>query len=93
MKRFDISLLLEWALKPLRALGCKLCHAWSRRKPASEAITVTGKDTPVSFRELGELYETLHDMAIRDPLTGIYNRALLFDRLKQLFVVYRRTPG
>jgi len=93
MKRLDISLLFEWALKPLRALGCKLCHAGSRRKPASEAITVTGKDTPVSFRELGELYETLHDMAIRDPLTGIYNRALLFDRLKQLLVEYRRTPG
>ena len=26
-------------------------------------------------------------------MTGIYNRALLFDRLKQLFVEYRRTPG
>ena len=93
MKRLDISLLFEWVLQPLRVLGCKLCHAGSRRKPASEAITVTGKDTPVSFRELGELYETLHDMAIRDPLTGIYNRALLFDRLKQLLVEYRRTPG
>ncbi|MCG6898444.1 MAG: EAL domain-containing protein [Gammaproteobacteria bacterium] len=93
MKRFDISLLCEPILKPLRILGYRIRHVWNRRKPLSGAIKVTGKDTPVSFHELGELYETLHDMAIRDPLTGIYNRALLFDRLKQLFVEYRRTPG
>jgi diguanylate cyclase (GGDEF)-like protein len=93
MKRLDIRLLYETILKPLRALGYRIRHVWSRGKPLSDAITVTGKDTPVSFHELGELYETLHDMAIRDPLTGIYNRALLFDRLKQLFVEYRRTPG
>ena len=80
-------------LKPFRALACRLRNLRSKRTPVLDAITVTGKDTPVSFRELGELYETLHDMAIRDPLTGIYNRALLFDRLKQLFVEYRRTPG
>ena len=93
MKYLDSRLLIGLILKPLRALGDRLHHSWSRRKPDTDAITVTGKDTPVSFRELGELYETLHDMAIRDPLTGIYNRALLFDRLKQLFVEYRRTPG
>jgi diguanylate cyclase (GGDEF)-like protein len=93
MKRLDTSRLSARVLKPLRALGYQLRNVWSRRKPVSAAIRVSGKDTPVSFHELGELYETLHDMAIRDPLTGIYNRALLFDRLKQLFVEYRRTPG
>ena len=46
----------------------------------------------MSFHALGELYETLHDMAIRDPLTGIYNRALMEDRLKQLIAEHRRTP-
>jgi diguanylate cyclase (GGDEF)-like protein len=89
----DSSQLFVLILKPFRALACRLRNLRSKRTPVLDAITVTGKDTPVSFRELGELYETLHDMAIRDPLTGIYNRALLFDRLKQLFVEYRRTPG
>ena len=93
MKNPDSRLLFGLILKPLGVLGYRLRHLWSRRTPVSDAITVTGKDTPVSFRELGELYETLHDMAIRDPLTGIYNRALLLDRLKQLLVEYRRTPG
>jgi diguanylate cyclase (GGDEF)-like protein len=31
-------------------------------------------------------------MAIRDPLTGTYNRALLEDRLKQAIAEHRRTP-
>jgi len=48
--------------------------------------------TPASFQALGELYEALRDMAIRDPLTGIYNRALLEDRLKQAIAEHRRTP-
>jgi diguanylate cyclase (GGDEF)-like protein len=93
MKRLEISLLRGLIRKLLRTPACKLRQFCSRRRPVADAMTVTGKDTPVSFRELGELYETLHDMAIRDPLTGIYNRALLYDRLKQLFVEYRRTPG
>jgi diguanylate cyclase (GGDEF)-like protein len=93
MKRLETNRLPALIMKPLRAFGYWLRHRCSRRQPLSDAIRVTGKDTPVSFHELGELYETLHDMAIRDPLTGIYNRALLFDRLKQLFVEYRRTPG
>jgi diguanylate cyclase (GGDEF)-like protein len=93
MKRLDRYQLPGSILKTLRSIGYRLRHVWSRGAPLSDAITVSGKDTPVSFRELGELYETLHDVAIRDPLTGIYNRALLVDRLKQLFVEYRRTPG
>ena len=48
---------------------------------------------PASFQALGELYETLRDMAIRDPLTGTYNRALLEDRLKQAIAEHRRTPS
>jgi diguanylate cyclase (GGDEF)-like protein len=47
----------------------------------------------VSFHALGELYETLRDMAIRDPLTGTYNRALLEDRLKQLIAEHHREPS
>lgn len=80
-------------LKPLRDLSYQLMDEWSGRKDESGASSVAEKDRPVSFHALGELYETLHDMAIRDPLTGIYNRALLEDRLKQLIAEHRRTPG
>ncbi|HBE91542.1 MAG TPA: hypothetical protein DDW55_03090, partial [Gammaproteobacteria bacterium] len=80
-------------LKPLRDLSYQLIDEWSGRKGESGELSVPEKDRPVSFHALGELYETLHDMAIRDPLTGIYNRALLEDRLKQLIAEHRRTPG
>jgi len=80
-------------LKPLRDLSHQLIDEWAGRKHESGGLSVAEKDRPVSFHALGELYETLHDMAIRDPLTGIYNRALLEDRLKQLIVEFRRTPG
>jgi diguanylate cyclase (GGDEF)-like protein len=80
-------------LKPLRDLSHQLMDEWAGRKHESGELSVSEKDMPVSFHALGELYETLHDMAIRDPLTGIYNRALLEDRLKQLIVESRRTPG
>ena len=80
-------------LKPLRELGDQFRGVRNGRKSEYNATPLTGKDMPVSFHELGELYETLHDLAIRDPLTGTYNRALLMDRLKQLFVEHRRTPG
>jgi len=44
------------------------------------------------FDSLGELYETLHEMAIRDPLTRVYNRSLFEDRLKLLIAEHRRSP-
>jgi diguanylate cyclase (GGDEF)-like protein len=80
-------------LKPLRDLSYQLMDEWSGRKGGSGELSVPEKERAVSFHALGELYETLHDMAIRDPLTGIYNRALLEDRLKQLIAEHRRTPG
>jgi diguanylate cyclase (GGDEF)-like protein len=80
-------------LKPLRELSYQLRYIWTGGKDETDAAIVTDKDIPVSFHELGELYETLHDLAIRDPLTGTYNRALLVDRLKQVLVEHRRTPG
>ncbi|HBE91546.1 MAG TPA: hypothetical protein DDW55_03120 [Gammaproteobacteria bacterium] len=80
-------------LKPLRDLSYQLMNEWGGRKGEPGELSVPEKDRPVSFHALGELYETLHDMAIRDPLTGIYNRALLEDRLKQLIAEHRRTPG
>ena len=58
----------------------------------SEIPAALAPAAPASFQALGDLYETLRDMAIRDPLTGTYNRALLEDRLKQAIAEHRRTP-
>ena len=80
-------------LKPLRDLSYQLMDEWSGRKGEPGRSSEKEKDVPVTFHALGELYETLHDMAIRDPLTGIYNRALMEDRMKQLLAEYRRSPG
>jgi len=78
-------------LKPLRDISHLFRIGRKRDTAAAGAVAESGE--PVSFQALGQLYETLHDMAIRDPLTGTYNRALLEDRLKQVIAEHRRTPG
>ena len=88
-----LNLVKYSVLKPLRDLSYQLMDEWSGRKGESGGSSAPEKDVPVTFHALGELYETLHDMAIRDPLTGIYNRALMEDRLKQLIAEHRRSPG
>jgi len=45
----------------------------------------------VSFSALGDLYDTLQRQAITDPLTGLYNRALFEDRLKQFIAQAKRS--
>lgn len=45
----------------------------------------------ISFSALGDLYETLQRQAITDPLTGLYNRALFEDRLKQFIAQGKRS--
>ncbi|MEA3411018.1 MAG: bifunctional diguanylate cyclase/phosphodiesterase [Pseudomonadota bacterium] len=45
----------------------------------------------ISFSALGDLYETLERQAITDPLTGLYNRALFEDRLKQFIAQGKRS--
>jgi len=76
--------------KPLQSLSYQLKARWAR---SDETEMNNGKGSPVSFHALGELYETLRDMAIRDPLTGTYNRALLEDRLSQLIAEHHRKPA
>ena len=80
--------------KPLKELSQQLRKGRLGRRyhndGTSQAEQASG---PVSFHALGELYDTLRDMAIRDPLTGTYNRALLEDRLKQLIAEHRRLPS
>ena len=80
--------------KPLRDLSYQFSQdRLVERGEAGGAEALDPGNAPVSFHALGELYETLQDMAIRDPLTGTYNRALLEDRLQQLFVEQRRDPS
>lgn len=43
--------------------------------------------------ELSDLYGELEEMAFTDSLTGIPNRALLFDRLKQMMLFAGRDKG
>jgi diguanylate cyclase (GGDEF)-like protein len=77
-------------LNPLRDISYQF--RVFRKRDASASDAAAEQPEPVSFHALGQLYETLHDMAIRDPLTGTYNRALLEDRLKQVIAEHRRTP-
>ncbi|MGB5442367.1 MAG: EAL domain-containing protein [Gammaproteobacteria bacterium] len=91
---FALVLVKYTVFKPLKDLSFQLRDKRAGSKP-HDSNAATAKDglEPVSFHELGELYESLHDMAIRDPLTGTYNRALLEDRLKQLIAEHRRMPS
>jgi diguanylate cyclase (GGDEF)-like protein len=78
--------------KPLRELSNRLRGGNLGRGEAASEMPAAQAAAPASFQALGELYESLRDMAIRDPLTGTYNRALLEDRLKQAIAEHRRTP-
>ncbi len=91
---FALLMVKYSVFKPLQDLSYMLSSGWIRgRQKISGTVAPEDEAKPVSFHALGELYETLHDMAIRDPLTGTYNRALLEDRIKQLLAEHRRTPG
>ncbi|MGD2056286.1 MAG: EAL domain-containing protein, partial [Gammaproteobacteria bacterium] len=79
---------------PLRDLSVQLRSSrLGGRTARGEPVAQEATQAPVSFHALGELYETLRDMAIRDPLTGTYNRALFEDRLKQVIVEHHRSPA
>ena len=85
-----LALIKYSVLDPLKNLSNQL-RARSLTGPSLVPPAGTaGPDETPSFHALSELYETLHDMAIRDPLTGLYNRALFEDRLKQLIAESRR---
>lgn len=87
-------LILKYSVfKPMQRLSHQLKSRWVQGSGSTHESATADKKRTVTFHALGELYETLHDMAIRDPLTGTYNRALLEDRLSQLLAEHRRTPG
>ncbi len=87
-------LMLNYSIfRPLQDLRRRLRIEWRGGIESGRAQTAPEMEGPVSFHALGDLYDTLHDLAIRDPLTGTYNRALLEDRLLQVIAAHRRTPG
>jgi diguanylate cyclase (GGDEF)-like protein len=79
--------------RPLQSLRQRLREGWGGDIENGQGLTAPDIEGPVTFHALGDLYDTLHDLAIRDPLTGTYNRALLKDRLMQLIAAHRRTPA
>ncbi len=79
--------------RPLQNLRDRLRREWGRDTEGGGDLNGPEMGGPVTFHALGELYDTLHDLAIRDPLTGTYNRALLEDRMLQVIAAHRRTPG
>ncbi len=80
-------------IRPLHNLRRRLSEEWGRSVDRQDPQSTPEMKGPATFHALGELYDTLHDLAIRDPLTGTYNRALLEDRLMQVIAEHRRTPG
>lgn len=89
-----VLLLVNYSVfKPLQHLRDRLRREWGRVTDGGSELKKSEIEGPVTFHALGELYDTLHDLAIRDPLTGTYNRALLEDRLLQVIAAHRRTPG
>lgn len=79
--------------KPLQSLSLQIRERWAHDADQGNESPNMGGEPPVTFHALGELYETLRDMAIRDPLTGTYNRTLMVDRLMQLMAEHRRNPS
>jgi diguanylate cyclase (GGDEF)-like protein len=89
-----VLLLVNYSVfKPLQNLRDRLRREWGRASEDGGELGGSEIEGPITFHALGELYDTLHDLAIRDPLTGTYNRALLEDRLRQVIAAHRRTPG
>ena len=66
---------------------------------AIEALRLLARQTAAHLElrersmQLTAAYQELHDMAIRDSLTGLANRALLLDRLTHALVSLRRNDG
>jgi diguanylate cyclase (GGDEF)-like protein/PAS domain S-box-containing protein len=67
-----------------------LCRGLAVRDPAGNAARIAGSQTDITDRKLAE--EQLRHDALHDALTGLANRALLTDRLKQCLLRARRQP-
>lgn len=55
------------------------------RKQLGLALSQTNNELRVQVEKGAELHQALREQALRDPLTGLYNRRYLFDMLQQEF--------
>ena len=62
-------------------------HIEWRSFPKGDKIYAAARD----ITERIEVENSLREMSIRDPLTNIYNRRYIFDRLKEIEAKYKRT--
>lgn len=59
--------------------------SWSKTK---EPLLMFGTNMDITRRKIGE--EKIKELSIRDPLTNIYNRRYIFERLKEIKARYKR---
>lgn len=57
----------------------------TERKKAEEAIRMANERLSAQLTEIEKLHSELQEQAIRDPLTGVYNRRYLNDAFKREF--------
>lgn len=85
-------------LSPLDKINSYMKKIRSDRRYLEDGLTVSGSKELVSLAnemceltdELSHLYSELEAVAFTDALTGIPNRALLFDRLEQIALFAKR---
>lgn len=78
-------------IDPLRRLTGQL-RSGTLPTTLDQMTTARTRGGIFSLQALGDLYNALREMAIKDPLTGLYNRALFEDKLQQFINEAHRAP-
>lgn len=93
-----LGLFRQTIIKPLDKINAYLQKIRINKKYLNDELKVSGSKELVGLanemnsisHELSRLYSEFEEMAFTDSLTGIPNRALLFDRLKQITLFAKR---